>query len=296
MKNLLIYLFLAISPLGFTQILDNAEGKTFGDVPFFNEEFIQRNHVKTISGYYSTKAKMSYIQKTKDIYYYEFNENGQLVKDYRTQYGDTLISMYSYDSLSRLSILRKSDNVGFHSYHFTYDNKGRVLAEEYRRDVNKVGNKAKFQLDKSYIVSIERYAYVDLEGANYKKIYFNNADRIYKEEFFYFNEDGYLLKEEGRLKMGSGLTNTSYTYDEMGRVIQKTVEKRVMGNYTSKWKYEYDEHSNVLAQHYYKNEVYMEEIQIVYIPETLLLKAFIYLDTETSFMTILQFSNYTFFE
>lgn len=285
-----------LSLVGYSQILDNTEGKTFGEVPFFNEDFIRRNKVKSIRGNYSTKAEMAYIKKSKDTYYYAFNEAGQLIQDYRTQFGDTLISMYSYNSKGELIMIRKSDPGGFHSYHFKYDEKGRILEEEYRRDINKVGDKTSFQLDKSYSVSIEKYEYITLEGRNYKKLYYNTAGRIYKEEFYYYNEDGYLLREEGRLKMGSGITNTIFKYDDMGRVIEKEVEKKVMGNYKSKWVYEYDEHSNVLAQHYYKNNQYMQEIQIVYVPETMLLKAFLYRDEETNFMTILQFMDYTFYE
>ena len=116
------------------------------------------------------------------------------------------------------------------------------------------------------------------------------------DEFFYFDENGFLLRQEGRLKMGSGLTNTYYTYDQKGRVLEKRVEKSVMGNYTSKWTYEYDEHSNVLAQHYYKNDVYITENQIVYFQESFLIKAIITRDEATDFMTILQFVDYSHYE
>ncbi|WP_070138376.1 hypothetical protein [Crocinitomix algicola] len=297
MKKLqLLILFLLYIGAVNSQIIDNTEGKTFGDIPFFNEAFIKRNKVKSIKGNYASKAKMAYIKKSNDVYFYEFNALGQLIKDYRTQYGDTLINLYEYDSAGLLKTHRKSDNSGFQSYHYTYDNRGRIISKEFRKDINKVGDRLKFKLSKSYSVSIEKYSYEELSGQDYKKIYYNNSGRVYKEEFYYFNEDGYLLKEEGRLKMGSGLTSTTYEYDEMGRVQSKIVEKRVMGNYKSKWEYQYDEHSNVLAQHYYKDGEYKQEIQIVYMPESLLLKAFLYRDEGTDFMTILQFTEYEFYE
>lgn len=294
-RLLLIYILLGMGLGAHAQILDNTEGKTFGDVPFFNEDFIRRNKVKTITGFYSTKASLDIIRKSADAYYYEFNKEGQLIKDYRTRFGDTLMSMYEYNAQGQLETLRKSDKNGYYAYHFLYDDRGRILEKEYRRDVNKTGDKVNFVLDKSFIVSVERFEYIDLEGENYKKIYYNTADKVYKEEFFYFDENGYLTKQEGRLKMGSGLTNITYTYDEMGRVTEKLVEKRIMGNYVSKWVYEYDEHSNVLAQHYYKDDKYMTEIQIVYVEETMLLKAFVTREVETEFVTILRFSDYTYF-
>lgn len=278
------------------QILDNTEGKTFGETPYFHEEFVKRNKIKTIKGYYSTKASLDYIHKTKDVYFYQFNTEGQLVTEYKTQYGDTLVSMFEYDDQGRLAILRKSDNAGFHSYHFKYDDQNRITEKEYRRDVSKGGDKAKFVLDKTFIVSVEKFEYINLEGNNYKKIYLNHADKVYKDEFHYFNEFDLLIEQEGRMKMGSGLTKTTYQYDEFGRVSEKKSEKRVMGNYTAKWVYEYDEHNNVLAEHYYKDDKYITEYQIVYQQETMLLKALVTRDVETEFVTILRFSDYTFFE
>lgn len=277
-------------------MLDNIEGKTFGEVPYFNEAFVKRNKIKTIKGYYSTKATLDIIRKSKDVYYYEFNELGQLIKDYRTQYRDTLISMYAYNDIGLLSVLRKSDNGGFHSYHYTYDKKGRVISQEYRRDFNKVGDGASFQLDKSFSISVEKFEYVDMEGQDYKKIYFNTAGRVYQEEFFYYDENGYLNRQEARMKMGASYTNTSFVYDEIGRVKEKIIEKRVQKIYTSKWVYEYDKHSNVLAQHYYKKEAYLTESQIVYSADNLLIEAIISRDVETNLVTILKLSDYVFFD
>ena len=277
-------------------MLDNIEGKTLGEVPYFNEAFVKRNKIKSIKGYYSTKATLDIIRKSKDVYYYEFNELGQLIKDYRTQYGDTLISMYAYNDAGLLNVLRKSDNGGFHSYHYIYDEKARIISQEYRRDFNKVGDVASFELDQSFSISIEKFEYVEMEGLDYKKIYFNTADKAYQEEFFYFEENGYLIRQEARMKMGASYTNTTFVYDDFGRVKEKSIEKRVQNVYTSKWVYEYDKHSNVLAQHYYKKEVYLTENQIVYSPDNLLIDAVVSRDVETNLVTILKLSDYAFFD
>jgi hypothetical protein len=289
-------LLLCISHVSFGQILDNTEGQTFGDEPYFNEQFVRRNKIKRIKGFYSSKASMDVIRKSKDIYQYDFDEQGRLIKEVRTQFGDTLVSMFEYGANGELAVTRKSDNYGFHSYHFEYDEKNRVIRKEYRRDVNKNGDKYHFELDRSFIVSEERFEYIELEGKNYKMRYLNNAGKVYKEEIYFFNEFDLLVKQEGRLIMGSGITNVFYSYDEMGRVTEKTVEKKLMGDSKSVWKYEYDEHDNLLAQHYYKNDVYLKETQIVYKQETLLLDAFVNRETENDFVTILQFKSYDFYD
>jgi len=297
MKSLLIVLIIfCLGSAGFGQILDNTEGQTFGDYPYFNQNFVSRNKIKCIKGFYSTKASLDVIRKTKDIYQYEFDAKGRLVKELRTQFGDTLVSIFEYNASGQLDVLRKSDNYGFHSYHFSYDERNRITKKEYRRDVNKNGDKYNFELDRSFIVSEERFEYVPLEGQNYKKKYLNNAGKIYKEELFFFNEFDFLVRQEARLVMGSGITNVFFTYDEMGRVIEKKMEKRMTSKSIASWKYEYDEHDNILALHYYKNENYLKETQVVYKPETLLLEAFINRETENDFVTILQFKGYEFYE
>ena len=297
MRMLMIYILVLIFQFsGFSQILDNTQGQTFGEKPYFNEHFVSRNKIKCIKGYYSTKASLDVIRKSKDFYQYEFDENGRLIKELRTQFGDTLVSMYAYDSIGRLKILRKSDNYGFHSYHFSYDERNRITKKEYLRDVSKNGDKYKFDLDRSFIVSEEKFEYQALEGSNYKKRYLNNAGKIYKEELFFFNEFDLLVRQEGRLIMGSGITNVIYTYDEMGRVVEKKMENRMTTSSSSLWKYEYDEHDNLLAEHYYKNDNYLKETQVVYKPETLLLEAFINRETENDFVTILQFKAYEFYD
>ena len=286
----------AFSQLSWGQILDNTEGQTFGDRPYFNQQFISKNNIKSIRGFYSTKAAMDIIRKSEDIYWYDFDQKGRLKKEMRTQFGDTLVTMFEYDDAGRLKVTRKSDNYGFHSHHYEYDERDRIILKEYRRDVSKNGDKYDFELDRSFIVSEERFEYEDLEGKNYKKRYLNNAGKVYKEEIYFFNEYDLLVRQEGRLVMGSGITNVSFSYDEKGRVVEKTIEKKVMGSTKSVWKYEYDEHDNLLAQHYYKNDVYLKETQIVYHQETLLLEAVVNRETENSFVTILQFKSYLYYE
>ena len=146
------YVLIALALIGIetatAQMIDNTEGQTFGEVPFFHVDFIQRNKVKSIRGYYSTKATLDVIHRTKDFYGYEFNRAGQLIKDYRTQFGDTLVRIYEYDENGQLAVLRKSDKQGFESYHYLYDDRGRILSEEYRRDLSKERVKTNFILDK----------------------------------------------------------------------------------------------------------------------------------------------------
>jgi len=291
-SGILIFLCFTV----FSQILENTGGQLFGgERPYFDKDFIKRNKIQFIKGFFSTKAARDYIKPSDDIYWYKFNQLGELTLEYRTLAGDTLVTIYVYDERGNIIIKRKSDKYGFESQHYRYDEKNRIIYSELRRDVNKGQDKLTFEPDQSMIVTKEIFEYIELSGKNYKKIFYNNSGNIYKEEFFYFDENNYLIKQEGLLKTGSGRTNVTYTYDDKGRLSEKYAETLVMGNYSSKYTYEYDQHGNILSLKYFRNGEYNTEFQLLYFPETMLLKAIITRDHATDFMTIIKFEEYTYY-
>lgn len=295
MKLFILIFLLVLTQIGYTQILDNSKGETFSKTPFFNTDFIKKNKVKSITGYYSTKAELSTIKKSHDIYVYQFNLKGELIKEFRTKQKDTIISQYSYDKDGNLSKIRKSDKYGFHSYHYKYDSIHRVIKQEYRRDINHSKDKVNFELDKSFYISSESYTYEET-AIGLKKLYYNSKDRVFKTEFFYRDEDGYLLKQDHQLKTGSGRGLTTYKYGNKGLMTEKFSETHIIGKVTTKTVFEYDEFENVLAQHYYRNGTYLTEYQIIYNEKNMLLSAILTRDVKLNFITILKFSDYTFFD
>ena len=294
MKLFIVCFLLIQSSFGFCQMLDNSEGETFSNTPFFNTNFIQKNKVKQITGYYSSKAALSSIQKSSNIYVYEFNQNGELIKEFKTKNNDTIVSQYKYDDHGNLSQVRKSDKYGFHSYHYKYDSINRVVSKEYRRDINKTKNQINFELDKSFHISSEFYSY-EATTIGLKKLYYNSKNKVFKTEFTYLDQDGYLLKRDHQLKTGSGRGITTYKYGDKGLITEKYTETHIIGKTTTKMVFEYDEFENVLAQHYHRNGTYLTEYQIIYDDKTMLLSAILTRDVKLNFITILKFSDYSFF-
>ena len=289
---LTIIFFVKLSVVG--QMLDNSSGELFSEDPKFNSQFIKKNKVKSIKGYYSTKADYDRIRPTNNVYVYEFNEVGLLSKDYKTHKKDTVVRAYEYNSKNQLTILRQSDQFGFHSYHYEYDTLGRLISKEYRRDVNITGSKIAFQLDKSLSVSTEEFTYV--KTTNHLKMnYFNSLGKLYKYAFFYTDNNGYLFREESQSINGNSRSETTYNYNENGFLKEKISEKEIGKKITTRIKFEYDHQNNVLAQHYYRNGVYKTEFQIVYNSATMLLNALLARDIETNVITILKFADYTFY-
>ena len=276
-------------------MLDNTKGETFGEKPFFNTSFIQKNKIKEIKGYFSTKASNTGILPNDDIYFYKFNRKGELTKEYKTYYGDTIVSQYSYDTRGNLTQIRKSDKYGFHSHHFKYDSLNRIIAKEYRRDLNKSGDRINFDLDKSYHISGESYSYEDTP-VGLKKYYYNSTGKVYQTEFYYRNEVGYLLKFNSKLKTGSGRSKTIFSYGDKGLISENNIETFLTKKTSTKITFEYDENQNVLAQHYYRNDNYITEFQIIYDQETMLLDVILTRDVKSEFITILKLTDYTFFD
>jgi len=277
------------------QILDNSNGYPFNDTPKFNSDFIKQNKIKEIKGFYSTKVNLDMIRPTNDVYVYQFDTKGRLIKEYKTKYGDTTVIQYTYDKYQNIIIYRKSDKYGFHSYHYQYDSLNRIISKEYRRDLNRNGDKLNFELDKTYRISKETYTYENT-SIGLKKYYYNSKGILYQIEFYYRDENNYLIKQESRLITGNGRSVVTYKYGDKGLLIEKHQENFLAGKTTTTYKYEYDENQNILAQHYFRNGKYLTEFQIVYNSNTMLLSAIITRDENTNFMTILKFSEYRFYE
>ncbi|MDX1349101.1 MAG: hypothetical protein R3279_02575 [Putridiphycobacter sp.] len=292
-----LFILIAIVSVNFVlgaQILDNSSGELFSEDPKFNSDFIRNNKVKSIKGYYSTKADYDRIRPTNNVYVYEFNEKGLLVKDYKTHYKDTIVRGYEYNEKNQLIVMRQSDQFGFHSYHYVYDSLNRLISKEYRRDVNKNGSRVDFEIAQSLSVSTERFTYEQTDK-HLKKNYFNSLGKLYKYAFFYTDSNGYLFREEMQAVNGNSREQTIYTYNNNGFLKEKTSEKVLGEKITTRIKFEYDQQNNILAQHYYRNGVYKTEFQIVYSSATMLLNALLARDIETNVITILKFSEYQYF-
>lgn len=280
----------------FSQMLGNTGGQVFGDKPAFVTDFVRNHKIKNINGTYTTKAELDYIRPSSDVITYKFNRAGELSQEYKVQSGDTIMTVFVYDEHGNVITMRRSDRWSFISYHYEYDSRNRITRSELRRDDNKGQDRLTFEPDKSKIVSSETFGYVELEKGNYKKMYYNENGSTYREEFFYFDEAGRLIRQEGVLKTGTGRSDITYTYDKEGRLIEKYSETEMMGIFTEKQVYEYDQWGNILAQRYYKDGKYTTEFQLLYNEDTQELKAIITRDHATNFMTILSLKDYTYFD
>lgn len=293
MKILVILFFL----IGFhtsSQVLDNRNGEAFTDRPFFNEKFIKQNKLKKLEGTYVYKKSGEAMKTTTYKYVYNFDQEGHLISSYETNLDDgtkdTVWNIYEYDANNHLITHRKTDLDGFLTVHYTYDDKDRVIKEEYKRDIDSLG-----QIVRSLSFNEERIEYNDY-GDQTKKTKYNNYNLPYLDEFVRYDSTGYLVERVERIRMTSTTFTNTYSYDDHGKLagIQKTSNRKE--GIIEELKFRYDELGNLIEKHIFKDGVFTTDIQIIYNSKSKLLATVITKQVSTGFLMILRFQNYEFYD
>jgi hypothetical protein len=296
---LLHVLLIVISLECTAQMLNNKLGEAFTDQPFFNEDIIRRNGIQSISGRFTTKKVGDVMRNTDLERKYYFDRQGKLIKMHETVQApsgkDTVVTYWEYDSRGNVTVIRKADQYGFYATHFDYDDKNRVIREEFRRNLNQNKNRIGFQLGEEFVVSYETSRYENYDRQE-KRIFINSYDYPYKEEITYFDEEGIIIERMDRLKRTSGIKQTRYTYNEKGLLDSLIISSNQTGLQERVYTYEYDNYGNILSKQYYNNGTHQTDYQIIYHRETSLVNYILTREVITNFITVLKLSNYTFFE
>jgi len=289
----ILLIFLLASSTTNAQVLDNRLGEAFTDKPFFNESFVKRNRLKRLNGTYTYKNEGGAMRETKFKHVYEFDREGRLVMTYETRTDDgtkdTSWNIYEYDERGFLDLHRKTDEDGFTTVLYTNDSIGRVVKEEFVREVDSNGH-----IIQTLEFNEERRVYAEYENQT-KCTHYNNYDLPYLDEFYNYNDLGYLVSREERIKMTSSVYTYTYEYNDKGKLaaIKKT-SNRSRG-ILEETTFKYDELGNLLEKRLYRDGVFTTDIQIIYNSKTKLLSAVLTKQVSTGFMTIVRFKDYEYY-
>lgn len=275
------------------QIIDNSDFQFMTDEPYFNPNYISKNNIRKIVGHYSFKAELDKIRKSDRTYEYIFNTKGQLQSKWTTYFyddkvNDTTVAFYRYDYEGRITSIRKADPYGYYSYHYTYNDSGDVIFEEFRQDLKNDYIKRSFTLNENYRVYAEKSSYQYFKGQT-KRTYYNNVGRPYQYKITYYNPDGTKKKELVQLMVNSGNKTITYEYNERNFPVKKTLYSNLMGSTEKNYEFTYDENGNLTELLSFKNGDPVKEVQIVYSWKTGKLKAFLTKKNTTNYITILEF-------
>ena len=292
MKLLILFTFIGFS--GFGQVLDNQNGDAFTDKPFFNQKFIFENQIKQLSGYYVYKKKGESMKATKYKYVYNFNNLGDLASTFETcpddGTKDTIWNIYGYDSQKNLAVHKKTDLDGFTSVYYEYDSLNRVVSEEFKREIiSDEDTSVRF-----LTFNKERLKYFNYDGQT-KRTRFNNYELPYLDEFWNYNDLGYLVERTERVKMTSDIYTYAYSYNEKGKLASIGKSSNRKDGFIEELRFKYDELGNLIEKYIYKNGVFTTDIQIVYNSKSKLVSSIITRQVSTGFLMILRFNEFEFF-
>ncbi|PKR79846.1 hypothetical protein CW751_12880 [Brumimicrobium salinarum] len=281
------------------QLLNNKTGEAFTDRPYFNEEIIRKNKIKTISGGFIHYKLGDILRETDYFREYTFNEKGQLVRQLESRQvangQDTLVSLYEYDN-GNLVALRQKDQYGFYAYIYAYDEKNRVINEEYRRNLNRNEISAtNFKLGREFSVSAEKSSYEDYDGQQKRTIY-NSYGIPYKHVFTYYDDLGLVTSKVERLIRTSDTKTTFYSYNEKNLIDSIKVRSNSPNFQNKTYVFEYDDYENLVKKEVFKNDDFITQYQVIYHDETMLINDVLIQNIATNFIMVLELRNYTFFD
>ena len=278
------------------QVLDNRHGDAFTDKPFFNESFIKENRLKKLKGSFVYKKQGELMKETKFKYVYEFDQEGHLISTFETRADDgsldTNWNYYVYSDQHHLKVHRKTDLDGFSSIYYGYDSTGRVISEEFMREFVDSGTHL---ICRSLAFNKEELTYAN-NGQQTKRTRYNSYGLPYLDEFYNYNELGYLVERSERITMTSTIYTYKYEYNETGKLSAIRKSSNLQEGYMEELLFKYDELGNLIEKHVYKNGVFTTDIQIIYNSKSKLLATVITRQVSTGFMMILRFKDYEYFE
>lgn len=277
------------------QLLDTYQGKLYDGECIFSTKFIKQNKIKRITGKISIKREMHPIYHEGTIDDYTFNDKGQLterVKTFRLRGGhiDTTQDYFKYNDLEHIISQTTVTLSGYNSIRFEYDSSGNILNETFSRGENKSTYSYNLKKGRETILKDESYGYETLSDSSHKKIYYNSANKPYKETIITTNSLGQRISENTRFYLTSKRETISFQYDLQGRLIKIIDYSNLLGVQTIIYTYEYDEYGNLFSSKIYKNGKLTFIQEFLYDIQTFLLKAKLTKEESNNSIKIIEYS------
>lgn len=281
------------------QLIENTKGVAFTDIPFFNTHFVKGSKIREIRGKFTFKKQGDIMRESNYVYVFDFDTLGNLVRHYQTSKGDqmtdTTVRFYDYTADGRMVRKRISQRRGFLSTYYSYNSQGQIVKEEVYRDIDTMNSILKPSIERSLLWNTETMEYQLYEG-QYKKKVFNSYGNQYLEVTKYKDSLGYLAREEELFTITGNRLTTKYSYSDKGLIEKVCVYKNTDPVPVSECRYTYDTFGNLQSKLIYKDGVFVTEYQVIYSGLTGLLYSIIIREVSTNFISIIRFSEPTFWD
>lgn len=276
-------------------MINNLDGNAFTELPFFDNEFIKTNKIKSFEGQYSKKKDGDIVRSTSDFYKYEFDSLGNLVKTIhvKTDAGkkDTSYNFYIYNDRNLIITHKKSEGGGITSTYYQYDSINRIIGYNQSREILDT----KGDVLQSISINKESIKYFPFDKGP-RKVTYNNYGLPYMDEYTIWNEDGYKLEEIQKLRMASAEYKKKFFYNEKGLLASIRVHYNDSEKPVEETTFNYDHFGNLIEKKQFKEGIFIGELQIIYDNKTQLLGSTIERIEGTNMMSILRFNDIKFFK
>lgn len=276
------------------QFILNQEGQAFSAKPFFNDSLIAAQHIHTIAGFYTYKKGSEAFKPSPDTFKYTFNQKGQLIASMEIlQKGavrDSIFHHYAYFESGKLRLHRYAAYGGAISEHYTYDSLSRLTSVALYRDVY---NHRKDSLLYSVKMRTETLRYHNDQPENYTR--YNNYQKPYLEVSKVYDEENYLRSSTTYYRISQNSESTKFSYNQTGLLATKATFTDTLQVAQDEWRYRYDQWGNLIEMHRYENGKFLTDYQIVYDYKTGFLGSLIKKDVSADQLSILRFTNYTYY-
>lgn len=274
------------------QLIDNSTGISLLERHQFNPAFVRANNLSVISGELSAKKESDIIRPSSESVAYHFDRRGRLVQfdvinRLSKNRNDRTSTIYRYDIDGTLTGKTIADLKGATSYSYEYDNQKRVTSETCSRMESPKDTLSPAGPKRNEIYT-ETFKYSELDNG-LKKTTFNSYGRPYKEEFFYRDDNDYLVEHSSRLIMNNRRSRTKYTYNDRGLLSEKTVQSDLSKDEIVRFEYDYDEAGNLLAARELHNDALTRRVEFLYDEKTWILNARVTKDEETELIRIARY-------
>ncbi len=299
MKHVFLGFTCLITVFSHAQILDVYQGELYNNDCQFNQRFIRDNSIKTITGKVSVKKDMQPILSKGLVVQYSFDRKGRLTERVNTMSLrggriDTTQSAFSYSQNNQLIQKANFYVKAYDAVKYSYNQDNQIISESVVRGAN--NNPYKFGFDKGSetIVKKERFEWKNLNDSTEKVIYYNSADRPYKERVIMYNALGQKQSENTEYFLTKKRNLITYKYDPEGR-LKKIIDYSNLGvQRTLTHTYDYDEYGNLNQSKIYTNGKLSYTQEFLYNPQTLLLSAQLSKDESARSIKIIQYE-YSYF-
>jgi hypothetical protein len=286
MRLLLLLLF--IPNLLVAQMIDPKKGDPLSDKPFYDDEFIKWQQIKSIKGSIIYMLADGSIVNTNYSMVNLFDTEGRLIQQYEAIQDDgskdTTWNFYKYDENSQLVEHKKCFGENCSSYQEEYDDNGFITIKQ----AFNIDNAGKTTL--TYRDSLLTFCNDTLLIQKY----FNNSGAYFYTEETQLDYMKRPISKSKRYFYSSEIWNEMNQYNNEGKLSQKIIFEGANSLPMEKTNYTYDSLGNLLKQELFKNEILFKEAEFL-CNEKGIIESIISQDYEQGKVTIIRFSEISFY-